>query len=160
MDVTICNINNTIKMKIYNTSYLGYLSSNYILLAYDDKVYLSIRDFINEDNRFYVRFMNKLNEQWDSLVELAGNYNNPINVSQEKVIIEGYLNAKHYDPLILLRAMELSDNPIERVTYMRAHKESLMLKLAGRTLHAISFITLPNRTIKIKPEFMQINELQ
>ena len=158
MPMKVCGITDTLRIKVRNTTYFGYLRHAYILLMRDDVVQLGVPYVIDISDLKYRMATRRVHRHWDMLEDIAVSYAKPIPFSLFSLEIKKMLKGVEFDPLAILDAMELSDDPTERLEYMRANKEALVHKLVAATFNYLKHKRIDS-LIKVKPEIIQIKEL-
>ena len=157
MPMKVCGITDTLRIKVRNTIYFGYMRPH-VLLMRDDVVQLGISYVIDTDYPKYCKATLTIHHHWDMLEDIAVSYAKPIPFSLFSPEIEKMLKGVKFDPLAILYAMELSDDPTERLEYMRANKEALVHKLVAATFNYLKHKRI-DPLINVKPEIIQIKEL-
>lgn len=156
MPLKICGITDTLRIKVHNTTYFGYMRPH-VLLMRDDVVQLGIPYVIDTDDPKYCKATRRIHRHWNMLENIAVSYAKPIPFSLFSPEIKKMLKGIEFDPLAILDAMGLSDDPTERLEYMRANKEALVHKLVAATHNYLKYKRIDS-LIKVKPEIVQIKE--
>lgn len=157
MPMKVCGITDTLRIKVRNTTYFGYMRHAYVLLMRDDVVQLGVPYVIDISDLKYRMATRRIHRHWDMLEDIAVSYAKPIPFSLYSLEIKKMLKGIEFDPLAILNAMEVSDDPTERLEYMRANKEALVHKLVAATFNYLKHKRIDS-LIKVKPEIVQIKE--
>lgn len=154
---TLCPFNSFLTLDVNGTHFEGFVELTNVIGVSEHEMVIHIETPAVRNKTKSNKVEKILRRDWDMLENLATVYSKPLPTYKDlSEVVDSIVSNGRYDPLELLGALYLSDDPSERSAFMQDNKEAVIAKVLNSTSCVAPLRRIDVYDIEFSAEFIRI----
>ena len=156
-EATLCPFNSFLTIDVNGRHFEGFVELTNVMEISENEMVIHIETPAVRNKTKSNKVEKVIRRDWDMLENLATVYSKPLPTYKYlSKVIDSIVSNGRYDPLELLGALYLSDDPSERSAFMQDNKEAIIRKVLNSDSCVAPLRRIDVYNIEFSAEFMRI----